>query len=32
MVPPEDFLCNDAATGMSLFARKQAKEFAEFAL
>ena len=28
LIPPEDFLCNVAATGVSLFARKQAKEFA----
>ena len=27
-VIPEDFLCNVAATGMSLSARKRAKEFA----
>ena len=27
LIPPEDFLCNVAATGVSLFARKQAKEF-----
>ena len=28
IIPPEDFLCNAAATGGSLFARKQAKDFA----
>ena len=28
IIPPEDFLCNVAATGVSLLARKQAKEFA----
>ena len=27
-IRPEDFLCNVAATGVSLFAREQAKEFA----
>ena len=28
LIPPEDLLCNVAATGVSLVARKQAKEFA----
>ena len=28
IVPPEHFLCNVAATGLSLFAREDAKEFA----
>ena len=28
LIPPEDFLCNVAATGVSLLAREQAKEFA----
>ena len=28
IVPPEHFLCNKAATGLSLFAREHAKEFA----
>ena len=28
IIPPEDVICNVAATGVSLFARKQAKEFA----
>ena len=27
LIPPADFLCNIAASGVSLFARKQAKEF-----
>ena len=27
LVPPEDFLCNVAATGMLIFTWKQAKEF-----
>ena len=26
LLPPEDFICNAAATGVFLFARKQAKE------
>ena len=28
IIPPEHFLCNVAATGVSLFAREHAKEFA----
>ena len=28
MIPPEDFLCNVAATGVSIFAREHAKGFA----
>ena len=28
IIPPEDFLCNVAATDVSLFGRKQAKGFA----
>ena len=28
MIPPEDFLCNVAATGVSLLAREHAKDFA----
>ena len=28
IIPPEHFLCNVAATGLSLFAREHAKEFA----
>ena len=27
LIPPEHFLCDVAATGLSLFARKHAKEF-----
>ena len=28
IIPPENFLCNAAAAGVSLFTRQQAKEFA----
>ena len=28
LIPPEHLLCNVAATGLSLFAREHAKEFA----
>ena len=28
IIPPEHFLCNVAASGLSLFAREHAKEFA----
>ena len=28
IIPPDNYLCNVAATGVSLFARKQAKELA----
>ena len=28
IIPPEQFLCNVAATGLSLFAREHGKEFA----
>ena len=28
VIPPEHFLCSVAATGLSLFAREHAKEFA----
>ena len=28
MIPPEDYLCNVAATGVTVFAREHAKDFA----